>query len=99
MVEKWMLRTVLEGRMEGTRTRERQSATMIDWMKKNDVEYEYIKKKACDREDWRHWRPGPAWKGRAHKRETERRSSEKFSEHLASFLWTTYNKNSASNVF
>jgi len=49
-----MLRTVLEGRMEGTRTRERQSATMIDWMKKNDVEYEYIKKKACDREDWRH---------------------------------------------
>ena len=49
-----MLRTVLEGRMEGTRTRERQSATMIDWMKKNDVEYEYIKKRACDREDWRH---------------------------------------------
>jgi len=36
--------TVLEGRMEGTRTRERQSDTMIDWMKSNDVEYEYEEK-------------------------------------------------------
>ena len=34
-----LLRTVLEGRMEGTRTRGRQSNTMIDWMKSNDVEY------------------------------------------------------------
>jgi len=55
-----ILCTVLEGRMEGTRTRGRQSATMIDWMKSNDVEYEHIKKRAYDREDWRHWRPGPA---------------------------------------
>ena len=54
--------------MEGTRTRGRQSATMIDWMKSNDVEYDHIKKRANDREDWRHWRPGPAWKGRAHKK-------------------------------
>jgi len=46
--------------MEGTRTRGRQSATMIDWMKSNDVEYEYIKERAYDREDWHHWRPGPA---------------------------------------
>jgi len=38
-----LLRT-LEGRMEGTRTRGRQSATMIDWMKSNDMEYEHIKK-------------------------------------------------------
>ena len=38
------LRTVLEGRMEGTRTRGRQSTTMIDWMKSNDMEYEHIKK-------------------------------------------------------
>ena len=30
--------------MKGTRTRRRQSATMIDWMKSNDVEYEHIKK-------------------------------------------------------
>jgi len=50
------LRTVLEGRMEGTRTRGRQSTTMIDWMKSNDVEYDHIKKTAYDREDWRHWR-------------------------------------------
>jgi len=52
--------TVLEGRMEGTRTRERQSDTMIDWLKSNDVEYDHIKKRAHDREEWRHWRPEPA---------------------------------------
>ena len=60
--EKWLghmlrseslLRTVLEGRMEGTRTRERQTATMIDWNMN-------IYKRACVREDWHHWRPGPA---------------------------------------
>jgi len=28
--------------MEGTRTRGRQSAKTIDWMKINDVEYKYI---------------------------------------------------------
>jgi len=55
-----LLGKVLEGRMEGTRTRGRQSNTMIDWMKSNDVEYERIKKRAYDREDWRHWRAGPA---------------------------------------
>jgi len=34
------------------------------------VEYEHIKKRAHDREDWRHWKPGPgpAWKGRALKK-------------------------------
>jgi len=52
-----LLRTVLEGRMEGTRTRGRQSDTMIDWMKSNDMEYEHIKKRAYDIEDWHHWRP------------------------------------------
>jgi len=46
-----LLRTVLEGRMEVTRTRGRQSDTMIDWMKSNDVEYEHIKKRAHDRKD------------------------------------------------
>jgi len=55
-----MLHTILEGTMEGTRTRGRQSATMIDWMKSNDAAYEHTKKRAYDREDWRHWRPGPA---------------------------------------
>ena len=51
---------ILEGRMEGMRTRVRQTAAMIDWMKSNDVEYEHKKKRAYDREDWRYWRPGPA---------------------------------------
>jgi len=64
------LRTMLEGRMEGIRTRGRQSDTMIDWMKSNDVKYDHIKKRAHGRKDWRHWRPGPAWKGRAHKRDS-----------------------------
>ena len=36
--------------MEGTRTRGRESTTMIDWMKSNDVENEHIKKRAHDRE-------------------------------------------------
>jgi len=55
-----LLRTILEGRMEGTRTRGRQSATMIDWMESNDVEYDHVKKRAYIRENWRHWRPTPA---------------------------------------
>ena len=38
-----LLCTVL-GRMERTRTRGRQSATMIDWMKSNDVEYKHTEK-------------------------------------------------------
>jgi len=46
-----LLRTVLEGRIEVTRTRERPNATMMDWMKSNDAEYEHIKKRAYDRED------------------------------------------------
>jgi len=41
-------------------TRGRQTVSTIDWMKSNDVEYEHIKKIIYDREDWRHWRPGPA---------------------------------------
>jgi len=55
-----LLHTVLEDRMKGTRTRGRQSDTMIDWINRNDVKYGHIKKKAYDREDWRHGRPGPA---------------------------------------
>jgi len=45
-----LLCTVLEDRMERTRTRGRQSVTMIDWMKSNDVEYEHIKKRIHDRD-------------------------------------------------
>jgi len=41
-----LLCTVLEGRMEGTRTRGRQSAIMIDWMKSNDVESLTYKEKS-----------------------------------------------------
>jgi len=38
------VRTILENRIEGTRTRGRQSATTTDWMKSNDVEYEHNNK-------------------------------------------------------
>ena len=38
-----LLRTVSEGRMEGTRTRGRQGDVMTDWMKSNNVEYKHIK--------------------------------------------------------
>ena len=43
---------------------------MIDWMKSDDVDYEHVKKRAYDKEDWRHWRPGPPEKAE-HKTERE----------------------------
>jgi len=51
-----LLCIVLEGRRRDKNSWEsgRQSATMIDWMNSNDVEYEHIKKIACDRENWRY---------------------------------------------
>jgi len=44
---------------------------MIDWMKSNDAEYEHMKKRAHDREDWHHWKPGPAWKAEQTREPTE----------------------------
>jgi len=48
-------------------------------MKSNNVEYDLIKKRAQDRDDWRHWRPGLPEKaehtrdsGRERKREREK---------------------------
>jgi len=38
-----LLRTVLEGRMEGMRRCGGQSTTMLDWMKSNDEECEHYK--------------------------------------------------------
>jgi len=93
-VEKWIpSASVLEGRMEGTRTRGRQSATTIDWMKSNDVEYEHIKKKAHDREDWHYWRPGPAWKSRALKKK------KKYKESIASSLTSDVMRNNFTCIF
>jgi len=45
---------------------------MLDWMKSNDEEYEHIKNRASDKAEWRHWRPGPAFKYAEHSREKER---------------------------
>ena len=41
--------------MEGTRRRGGQITTMLAWMKSNDEEYELIKNRARNREEWRHW--------------------------------------------
>jgi len=48
--------------MKGTRRRGGQITTMLAWMKSNDEEYELIKNRARNREEWRHWKPGLAFK-------------------------------------
>ena len=59
--------------MEGTRMRGGQSTTMLDWMKNYDEEYEHIKNnRARNGEEWRHWRPGPAFKQAEYLRKKER---------------------------
>ena len=55
----------LEGRMEGTRTRGRQSDMTIDWMKSNDAEYDRIKSSW-----WRRLASLEVWKGRAQEERT-----------------------------
>jgi len=35
--------------MEGIRTHGRHGATMMDWIKSNDMEYEHIKKRVYDK--------------------------------------------------
>jgi len=47
-----------DGRDEKAR---RYGSAMPDWMKSNDEEYEHIKNRARNRQEWRHWRPGPAF--------------------------------------
>jgi len=51
------LRHVMDGRMEGKRTRGRRRVMMIDDLREGNS-YETLKRKAQDRASWRSWTPG-----------------------------------------
>jgi len=53
-----LLRTVIEGRMEGKKKRERPRMMLLDWMMKDD--YSKLKERAGHRGEWRHWTYEPA---------------------------------------
>ena len=55
-----LLKTVLEGRMEGKKVPGRPRTMILDWMKDKDFGYREIKETAKNREEWKHWIPGPA---------------------------------------
>ena len=55
-----LLRTIIEGRMEGKKKRGRPRMMLLDWMLKKD--YRKSKEKAGDRGEWRQWTYEPAQK-------------------------------------
>ena len=53
-----LLREIIEGRMEGKRTRGRPRQMMLGWMMTDG--YNGLKKRAQQRDYWRHWKSEPA---------------------------------------
>ncbi len=53
-----LLRTIIEGRLEGKKAKGRPRMTILDWMMPNG--YEELKNKVQNREEWRCWRLEPA---------------------------------------
>ena len=57
-----LLRTVLEGRIPGKKTRGRPRMMLLDWMMDGGRKMNYgeLKKKSSNRQYWRQWNPEPA---------------------------------------